>query len=79
MEATKNTINAPCSGLSLLTLGLGICCPDCLGSGKKELCDECENRGWIDDPDGGTMVCDDCKGEAGEDCEKCAGEGTIYP
>ena len=62
-----------------LNAGLGVTCPDCDGSGKKETCDACDNQGWVDDPDGGTMTCPDCEGRAGEDCEKCSGETMVYP
>ncbi len=50
-------------------------CPHCNGK-KMEVpdCEECEGRGWVDDPDGGTMICPECDGES---CSVCGGEGEI--
>lgn len=50
-------------------------CPHCNGK-KMEFpdCEECEGRGWVDDPDGGTMSCPECNGES---CSTCDGEGWI--
>jgi DnaJ-class molecular chaperone len=51
-------------------------CPHCGGT-KKEFpeCEECEGKGWVDDPDdGGTMDCPECHGE---ECSTCNGEGFV--
>lgn len=50
-------------------------CPHCNGK-KMEFpdCEECEGRGWVDDPDGGTMSCPECDGES---CSICDGEGWV--
>ena len=50
-------------------------CPHCNGK-KMEVpdCEECEGRGWVDDPDGGTMACPECNGES---CSVCDGEGYV--
>ena len=50
-------------------------CPHCNGK-KMEVpdCEECDGRGWVDDPDGGTMVCPECSGES---CSVCDGEGYV--
>lgn len=57
-------------------------CDTCDGTGSllPEGCDTCGHNGWVDDPsDGGTMVCPDCIGDAGEDCPDCDGFGYIEP
>jgi len=50
-------------------------CPHCNGK-KVEVpdCEECEGRGWVDDPDGGTMTCPECNGET---CSVCGGEDYV--
>ena len=50
-------------------------CPHCNGK-KMEVpdCEECEGRGWVDDPGGGTMTCPECDGEY---CSVCGGEGYV--
>ena len=50
-------------------------CPHCNGK-KMEFpdCEECEGRGWVDDPEGGTMMCPECNGES---CSECGGEGFV--
>lgn len=55
-------------------------CKECRGVGKKAECELCEGNGWVDDPeDGGTMVCPDCDGEAGINCQECEGSGEEIP
>lgn len=52
-------------------------CPHCHGTGKEHYCEECEGKGWVEDPsDGGTMVCPECDDDP-ESCHICGGEGFI--
>ena len=54
----------------------GDVCSSCNGSGRKEECENCDNKGWVKDPsDDGTMTCPFCDGESGEECKKCEGTG----
>ena len=52
-------------------------CLECDGTGNVNYdCEECEGKGWVDDPsDGGTMCCPTCNGE--EPCPDCGGTGEI--
>lgn len=52
-------------------------CPNCDGTGKETpYCENCEGRGWVDDPkvDGDTLICSYCEDQ---ECYDCAGIGYI--